>query len=522
MRDILNKLLILKEATGLAGRKPGDPFQNSAGETITFSSIQFFPKGGGKYTPEELEHAFIQVSKENPNIEWQNAKTSRVGGFALVTFDGENGPVTIGRFLGDIKADPRQNSLGNSFTIDGDTWKLSSKTAKKEQSGLSPLDLLSDRELQTIPSIMTQLASKLGEDNPLYMVAQQIANGHPLPITFAPPEGIEFSAFRDYFCEILQPIALQKGQFTGNAMDAVNRFLNGTLEGTMISFGATKTGGLTDSVLSDNEGRTLLISSKGGRGAEASATNLYNEVQKLKNTPEGNKFLKKYKKEVQILDDIVKSGMHNAPLKLALDYNLLNDEEVEQIKALRKLPKIDMANVGGLNLSSRLKTLAQERKPANPQSVNIYFHLMAVIANKVAKHINNTTDFPEAAADILNNGALVQVYTKAREGKGKWTLDDFETVYPGEAIKGVFLSSEKNYYSTIISGNFTFFVDKGKGGKEEQKVPTQATEPEVPVPTTEPEFAGQAAQIAGEPIFTKKDKTQKITKPKDTGRKKRK
>jgi hypothetical protein len=66
---------------------------------------------------------------------------------------------------------------------------------------------------------------------------------------------------------------------------------------------------------------------------------------------------------------------------------------------------------------------------------------------------------------------LVQVYTKASEGKGKWTLQEFNTVYPGESIKGVYLSSGKTYYSTGIKGNYTFKIDKGSGKpKDEQEV----------------------------------------------------
>lgn len=488
MRDILDKLQLLSESTGLAGRKTGDPFQNEAGQTITFNSIKFFPEGGGKYEPAQLDQAIAEVTQQIPDIQWQNAKNARVGGFALVSFDGSAGPVTIGRFLNDVKADPVQNTIPNKFIINGETWQFASKSAKKEQSGLSPLDLLTNRDLQTIPGIMNQLAKSMGTDNPLYAVAHKIAMGQPLPFSFPAPAGVPFAAFRDYFCEILQPIALQKGQFNGNAIDAAERFLDGTFEGTLITFGATKTGGLTDSVITTQDGKTLLISSKGGKGAEASAKNLYDEVQKLKDSPTGQKFLKKYKKEVDILDTIMASGMHGSPLRLAVDEGLINTKEAEQVKALRNLPKIDMKNVGGLNLSAKLKNLATNRESSAPESVNIYFHLIAAIAHKVAEHVNKTTNFPKAAADILNNGALVQVYTKAKEGKGQWTLDEFQTVYPSDAIKGVFLSAGKNYYSTDIKGNFTFLIDKGNNREKRADSPK-------PSAVTKGDFAKDAADI---------------------------
>lgn len=505
MRDILDKLNLLNESTGLAGRKPGDPFQNEAGETITFNSIQFFPEGGGQFKPEELDQAIAQVSGQVPNIQWQNAKNARVGGFALVTFDSTDGPVTIGRYLQDVKADPVQNTLPNKFVIDGQTWQFASKSAKKEQSGLSPLDLLTDRDLQTIPTIMNQLAKSMGTSNPLYAVAHKVALGEPLPMTFDAPEGVPFAAFRDYFCEILQPIALQKGQFTGNATEAADRFLDGSFEGTKITFGATKTGGLTDSVITSESGKTLLISSKGGKGAEASAKNLYDEVQKLKGNPAGQKFLKKYSKEVQLLDDIIEAGMHGAPLRLAVDEGILDEKEAEQVRALRKLPKINMENIGGLSISSKLKNLAKSRETDSPKSVNIYFHLIAAIAHKVADHVNSTTKFPKAAADILNNGALVQVYTKAKEGKGQWTLDEFQTVYPSDAIKGVFLSAGKNYYSTDIKGNFTFLIDKGQGKPKDKQQKQVSAEPNQ---TQDTDDLAQAAKDITQPRRKRKPESQ--------------
>jgi hypothetical protein len=483
MRDLLNKLQLLTEATGLAGRKAGDPFQNDAGEIITFNNIKFFPEQGGRYNSEQLDAALQQTSELV--VHWQNARTAKVGGFALANFDTTSGPVIIGRFLNDVKADPRLNLIDNKFVINGEIWKFASSAAKKEQSGLSPLNLLSDRNSLTIAKIMNQLSKSLGVDHPLYEVAHKVAIGTPLPFTFPAPEGIPLSAFRDYFGEILQPIALQKGQFEGNAMEAANRFLDGSFEGTVITFGETKTGGLTDSVITSSGGKTLLVSSKGGKGAEASAKNLYDEVQKLKTNATGQKFLEKYKKEVQLLDDMVDAGMHGAPLRLAVDEKLINEKEADQVRALRPLPKIDIANIGGLNLTSRLISMAKGRDTDTPESVNIYYHLIAAIAHKVADHVNKTTNFPRAAADILNNGALVQVYTKVKEGKNQWTLDKFYTVYPGEAIKGVFLSAGKNYYSTDIKGNFTFLIDKGQGiksikadqEKEPDKKSTSATTP---------------------------------------------
>ena len=93
---------------------------------------------------------------------------------------------------------------------------------------------------------------------------------------------------------------------------------------------------------------------------------------------------------------------------------------------------------------------------------------MAAVASKAAAEVNEKTNFSSAAADILNNGALVQIYTKATSGSTTWTLQEFDTIYPGKSIKGVYLSSDKTYYSTNIKGNYTFKIDKGSGIAKDQ------------------------------------------------------
>ena len=99
--------------------------------------------------------------------------------------------------------------------------------------------------------------------------------------------------------------------------------------------------------------------------------------------------------------------------------------------------------------------------------------MLAAVAFKAADEVNSKTDFSKAATDILNNGALVQVYTKANQGKTEWTLAEFATVFPGKSIKGVNLSASKNYFSTGIKGNFTFKIDRG--GKTKDIDSTQST-----------------------------------------------
>lgn len=506
MRDLIN--IILAESTGLTGRKPGDIFRNSEGDTITFVDIKLYPEGGGQYTKEELDDAIAQATG-GKEIVWSNTRSARTGGFSIAQFDDvEGNPLYSGTYLQRIKPDPTENYVPNEF---GD-YKFKGKAAEKTQAGLSPQDLISQPSDLSVSDIMNQLAEKLGTDHPLYSVAHRVAMGEGPregnPIEFPAPEDISFSAFRDYFCEILQPIALQRGCYTGNAADAAEKFLGSSLADTVISFGGSKTEGLQDSKLTTPDGQLLKISTKGGKGAEASVKNLVDGVAELEETPDGRKVLKKYSKEIDIIRNIVRGGQNGAPLYLAVKYDIISEGEADQIRMLRSAKPINMKNLDEVDITPRLKKFAIGREADNPQSVNLYYHLIAVIAHKAAEHVNEHTNFSSAATDILNNGALVQVYTKATQGARVWTLREFNTVWPGKSIRGVYLSAKKNYFSTMIKGNFTFIIDKGDS--------KAAKKAESPAPQVDTDLATAASRIVGEPTVTQK--TRKIG---DVGRQKR-
>lgn len=458
MRDLIDTLSFLSESTGLAGRKPGDVFKNPQGEELVFNEILFFPEQGGKFTPEQLEKFLKSV--QNQQIQWMNTKSPRTGGVAIASFRGDNGDVYIGRYLESIKPSKTDNYVPNQVG----EFRFAGKAAAKAQAGLSPQDLLVDRVGQTIPSIMQQLAKSLGTDHPLYAVAHKVAMGESLPIDFPAPPDMSFTAFRDYFCEILQPIALQKGNYSGNAGEAAEIFMGGSFEGSLISFDASKTAGLSDSILEASDGRIVKVSSKGNKGATASAKNLVDSVNELQQTPAGKKLVNKHKEIIDLMREIQTQGQAGAPLFLGVKYGIISEKDARQIAELKNSAPINLNRIDNItNLSPALKKLAKQRGTDTPDSVNLYYHLIAAVAHKAADEVNDKTNFSKAAAEILNNGALVQVYTKAKEGKDTWTLQDFNTVYPGESIKGVYLSAGKTYYSTGIKGNFTFKIDKGDG-----------------------------------------------------------
>ena len=503
MRDILDKLEKLNESTGLANRKSGDVFRDSQGNEIVFNNIRFFPEQGGRLEPNELDMMITRVSDElGSDIQWLNSRSPRSGGFAISSFNTPEGELFFGRYLESIKPDFTGNYIPNQV---GD-YRFAGKAAAKIQSGLTPQDLLTDRIDLTVDDILKQLASKLGTDNALYKVAYGLANGEPLPMTFDAPANESFTGFRDYFCEILQPIALQRGQYTGNAGEAAEIFLGGTFEGTLISFDDSKTAGLSDSIMTNSEGKSVKVSTKGGKGATASTKNLIDSVNELQETENGRKLIAKYEDTIEIMREIQKRGQAGAPLYLGMKYDIIDENDARSILEMKNKAPVSLADIDELGLSDNLVTLAKGRGTANTEKVNLYYHLMAAVAFKAADEVNDKTDFSKAAADILNNGALVQVYTKAKESKGQWTLSEFDTVYPGDSIKGVYLSASKTYYSTGIKGNYTFKIDKGQGKpKDEPAAEGPGREKRT---SSEKDFAKKAADIAlGKNRDTALDKT---------------
>lgn len=473
MRDLLDKIQSLYESTGLAGRKPGDTFKNPAGDTVTFTGIEFFPEQGGKLEKQELD----QLVTKLPTVQWQNKRSAKSGGIAIATFDTPNGMLQYGFYKDNIKPNITDNYIPNQV---GD-YRFAGKSAEKMQSGLTPQDLLTQRDNLTSEQIINQLSEKLGSDNVLVQVTQRIAGGEKFPIKFIAPSDISFTAFRDYFCEILQPLALQVGSYKGNAGEAAEVFLGGSFADTLISFDSAKNAGLSDSILTKEDGKYVKVSTKGGKGAQASSKNLIDAVNELYSTSAGKKILAKYKESIDLLQDIQKQGQYKAPLYLGVKYDVISQDDADKIMSLRNSKPINLKDIKKYNLGKNLEKLALGRETENTESVNLFYHLLASVAHLSAVEVNDNTDFSSAASDILNNGALIQVYTKAKQGNENWTLESFDTVYPGKSIKGVYLSASKNYFSTGVKGNYTFRIDRGTGKPKEDNEETTSVpvEPEV-------------------------------------------
>jgi hypothetical protein len=473
MRDLLDKLSFIVESRGLGARKAGEVFEDPEGNQIKLVSVDFFPEGGGAFnTLEETQQAIDNVIQQlgiQP-VESNWFRQSQTRAFGIAQFQGEQGPLAFIRYFKSVAADPTQNEWNNQTGIPG--YRYASKAAKKTQSNATPQDILTQQEDLTNEDIVAQIAEKF-PGSVLVTVAEHIARGGELPYVFQAPAEMDLATFQDYFCELLQPMALQTGQYEGEGEDAEARFLpDGGFANTLISFGATKTEGLSDSIMIDPSGRKMKISSKGGKGAAASSKNLIDAYEELKQGGADNKLLKKVEDTIKIVNNIVSAGQSGAPLQLGVDYGIINENDALFIQSIKKMAPVPLQTISDIDVngkgpSKNLVNLALSRTTNTPNNVNLYFHCIAAVAHKVANYINKHTNFGRDAAMILNNSALLQVYSKVTFQGKQWKLNKFNTKWPGSAVTTVAIDAGKNYYSTGIKGNFTFIIDPKKKDKED-------------------------------------------------------
>jgi hypothetical protein len=182
-------------------------------------------------------------------------------------------------------------------------------------------------------------------------------------------------------------------------------------------------------------------------------------VTELEKVPAGSKLKSTFAEEIELLETILKLGHFGAPLAIAEKYKLIDSKEAEQVMKLRSMGPNDKIIGRGI-LSKRLEAMYQARKARDMSRIIPIEHMISAIAYKVADHVNKNTRFGEAASSILNNSALVQMYTDTSDSADAITITKLTAVYPSQTVTGVLLDASKAYMSTQGKGNFTFEILK--------------------------------------------------------------
>jgi len=529
MRDLLNLLdsVILSEGVGLSNRKPGEKFKNAVDDIITFQGLDFFPKSGA-YPADQLEKAIAdaaaQLETTPDRIHWTNTPAGSGSGFGIAKFTSETGdPYFLGRYFKNVSPNRVQNNFPHDAIPGG--FKFQSRVGQKEASPLKPSAVLTQFQNNTPDTIYQQVVTKFGANSD-EANAMRIFMESDIPCKI-PKGNMNPDAFRDYFAEMLQPMALVMGKnVAGNAAEAAKIFFGDSgYENCTISFNNNTIGGLYDSLLVNPDGRQIKLSSKGKDGASASVVNLLKSVNELESTPNGQKLLKKHAEVIDILNTINKDGHFGAPLKLAVKYNMITPEEATQVLKLKDKGPGDKI-IGTGQLSDRLEKMYQGRKAKDPSRIIPIEHMISAIAYPVADHVNKTTNFGEAAAEILNNAALVQMYTDTSVSGDTITITRLTAVYPSKTITGVLLDASKVYFSTGGKGNYTFTILKN-GAKPEDVAPADGVEADTtPGPESDEELtdkldAVSQGRLKGPGVRAARDTTEPKTDVGTLGRKRR-
>lgn len=470
----------LIEGVGLARRKPGEVFKNSAGDVLIFQSLTFYPSVGKYNTPEELTTS-IATASTGKNIHWVNQQGKQSLAFAVAVFKRENTEEEY--YLGKYFKEIRQNRNDNKFAheeIPGG-FKYSTKEGAKENAGYKPSEVLTSFDKLTPQSIVDQITAKFGQGSDESIAAQAFLSASSFPVK-VPKGAMNFDAFRIYFCEMLQPIALVKGmKITGNAQDAVDIFFGkgATLTECTIKFNDSQGGSLSDSVLTNAEGKEIKISTKDAvsGGAKASAQNFFKCLEEIELTPKGKALIEKHQSVLKIINAFKGNPVidkttgaikgydgrthYSAPLDIAKmpECGLITEEEAQQVNNLRNM-KLELGDtpVGKNILSSKLEEWYTEylknwKKPVVPIHT-----MMLIIAFKVTKWVNEKSNFSAGASDILNHSALIQIYNDVVPSDKDFIIRGMNAVYPSNAVTGVKLTTEKAYWTTGAQGNMTFQI----------------------------------------------------------------
>lgn len=476
MRDLLNLLDVLQESRGLSARAAGEVYSrgDTSDDKITFQELVFYPEVGSYETTEEMLAALAQVEKK---IKRPVERINQPGGnraFGLASFDTAVGRRYLVKFAREIKPVRTQNTFFQTKDIPGEFSQTDAR-GSKEKVGYKPSDVLTEFKSQTPDSILAQIQAKFGAKSTEYQAAVIFNNASNFPIV-VPAGNMDFAGFRDYFCEMLQPIALINGlPVKGNANKAAEIFLGDAgYSDCVISFNQSVGGELYDSLLINSEGKQIKLSSKGAKGAMASSVNLIKSVRELEKAGM-TEFRKKYADVIYVLEIIDRGNHDSGPLQLAVEYDLIGVDEAKKVMDLKQYAgakDFDINKVPGM--TPNLKKIYKDRTAENPDKVVPLNHMVASIAYKVVNKINLETNFSEAAADILNNSAFVQMYTEAKKGKDEFVIQGFTTVWPSKLFTEVTLEAQKSYSSTSSSGGKLVF-NINKQPKSEPNVEKTAT-----------------------------------------------
>lgn len=413
---------------GLLSRNPGDKFKSKkTNHTLILQSIIPYPSNQLQYASNsELRNHLNSLVLENAYYE-NSPENTKLKAFIMSWFTcslSNNKRCSI-RFVEKLKPNIIDVFVPNQ--VFNNEYSFDSPSSNKVSCRCTPQDILPDTLIPySKHSVIEYIRDFIKSDDVLLDFVNRIIKEpfteHRTPI----PKLLEFSAFRDVFCELIHPVII--------ASDTDE-----------ILFSSSKNNGLWDSKVITANGITS-ISSKGGKyGAEASIKNLI-DLDPI---------------QFQWLENCISNGQLLAPYYLAHYLKLISDNELEKCLDLCKLNLVGSidSHLELLEFSPYLRNLFKTRRCKHPDSVNFVLHLTAAIAHACCDVVTSDKSIADNFSRVLKTYNLKQIYSHLSRTKTEWIFKGFEIKdLTSDENHSVKLSAQKTYSSTQIKGNFTFSI----------------------------------------------------------------
>jgi len=453
----------VQESKGFFGREAGDKFTHQDGREYSIVQVIAFPDAQtGKFeTPEERDKAIEQFKAEHngAEIEFVNQPRNNMLAFGIAQLDDADGNhVFWGKYMQTVGFD-LMGSWANKQTPPG--WALQTKGAQKNAAGYDPQHLIrTENEFSGTDNIINTVFNNADDQvKEVFKEAlQNLAQGRG-DVVF--PEMYEQqAAIRDYFGEIMQPVALMGGVIRGQAEDARQQLADGAeWRDCRVMWPMSMNAALCDSFMIAPNGAQIGISSKGGQGAAASSKNLHDAV--LKARKNGNEIVEEggvAEFAAKLVTIIAENNQYQGPIEVGkmLGIDGIDDTLDAEIKKYIEEGKTDLEG-----LSPQAQKIAE---PFNfvltTKGFNTGYALLSAASKTCAKVVNADDNFSKGAIALLNQSDIIQLYTKMGKRGNDAVLGQFNAVYPPTFSGKVLLEGGKNYYSSRVGGKMAFAIGK--------------------------------------------------------------
>jgi hypothetical protein len=441
--------LELQEAKGFFGRRLGDPYVHTSGITAEFKQVTPFPpsKQGAYASAEERDQYIANLEKKvlRDKILWVNNPGNNKA-FAVAQLQTSDGDAVYwGRYINTTQGVLTGKWANNEIPAG---WKLNTATSQKLATGYDPQTLVGvgtsfpnvDQALVTIKGKLVNVQ----HEQQLTQALDAVRQGQ-LPVFKGMAS--QMPALRDYFGEILTPVALASGAISGDADLARKDILNSPYAKCKVRWPMSKTHNLVDSVFQSAKGADLGISSKGGAGAKASAKNIYDAIEKARTT--NPQLIKTYKKVVNAINIINTLTALDAPLELGVAFGIID--------ARTSVDCRNMINTGVNRLPAKYAKLCSNFSPElTNKNYNAGLHLLSSIAKHVANRLNAIPNMSEGIKAFMNQSSIVQIYLDMKVQGQDAVVTGFRSIYPPNFEGTMIIDAGKSYYATMKPSKFAF------------------------------------------------------------------